>query len=796
MVRKLFLAALFISYSLVALSQGITGTIKGTVIDELSEDPIVGAKIVVLESAPVLGAISDFDGFFRIDNIPSGRQSIRITAIGYKPVVLQNLEVMTKELDFEIRMVSLVKDIEEVTVKGTRTEDVNNEMVTNSARSFSIEESQRYAGSLGDVARMAQNFAGVQGNNDTRNDIIVRGNSPTGVLYRLEGIDIPNPNHFANFGTTGGPISMINPNMLSKSDFMTGAFPAEYGNANAGVFDLRLRNGNASKHEFLAQVGFNGFEGMAEGPFSKKSKASYVINYRYSVIELLQLMGINFGSSSLPKYQDLSFKINIPSKQGVTSIFGIGGINQVDLLSSKENDEDELFGVKGEDTYFKGKTGFFGVKHKQRINRNSFFKFNVGIQAATNQIQNDTLDLNFQNPFTTYHKDALQGKQTTSIHYTNKLNSRHFIKTGVFVDYLFFNLMDSAYRKELNGFIPLHDTKGSTVFFQPYLAYQFKITDDITLNAGLHYQQLAIDNQWNLEPRFGFLWAANDRNKFTFSYGYHSQMQPLEMYFQKNQIGPNEFIQSNNSIGFTKSHHGVIGYSTYFKHQILLKFEGYGQYIHNAPVETKSSAFSMLNYGSAFYTNIPDSLSNAGTGTNFGLEITLEKRMDKGFYFMFNGSLFESKYKGSDGVERNTGFNGNYTTNVLGGYEFRFNEKKAPKSNGKAKPIIALAADVKFVMNGGGRYTPVLFDESATAGKEVRDLTKINEAQYPVYYKLNLRISCKFIMPRTTQELAFDIQNVTNQRNVFSQSYDPQTNSMKTIYQTGLLPLVQFRVYF
>ncbi|MDX2362687.1 MAG: TonB-dependent receptor [Crocinitomicaceae bacterium] len=795
-MRAILFALIILLFSNSGNAQEITGTIKGIVIDELSEEPIVGAKIILLDSDPTVGAFSDVDGLFRIENIPSGRHGIQISFIGYKPVTMLNLEVLTKELDFEIKMVSLVKDIGEVTVRANNTEEVSNNMVTNSGRSFAIEESQRYAGSLGDVSRMAQNFAGVQGSNDTRNDIIVRGNSPTGVLYRLEGIDIPNPNHFANFGTTGGPISMINPNMLTKSDFMTGAFPAEYGNANAGVFDLKLRNGNAEKFEFLAQVGFNGFEGMAEGPFSKKSRASFVINYRYSVIELLQLMGINFGSSSLPKYQDLSFKINIPSKQGVTSIFGIGGISEVDLLSSTPGDEDELFGESGVDTYFTGMTGFFGINHKQRINSNSFLRFNLGVQAATNVIQNDTLDINYENPFTTYFKDALQGKQTTGIHYINKLNSRHFIKAGIFADYLFFNLIDSVYRSELNGFVPLHDTQSGTMLFQPYLAYQYKISDDVTLNAGLHYQHLLIDNQWNLEPRFGILWSMNERNNISFAYGYHSQMQPLEMYFQENQIGPNEFVQSNNSIGFTKSHHGVIGYSTYFKHGIHLKFEGYGQYIHNAPVEIKTSAYSMLNYGADFYTVIPDSMSNAGTGTNYGLEITLEKRMEKGFYFMFNGSLFESRYKGSDGVERNTGFNGNYTTNLLGGYEFRFNENKGLNKRGKAKPIIALAADVKFVMNGGGRYTPLLLQESGIAGEEVRDLTRINEAQYPVYYKLNVRISFKFIMKKTTQELAFDIQNVTNRRNVFYQAYEAETNSIRTTYQTGLLPLVQFRVYF
>lgn len=782
----------FIGFS--GLTQGITGTVKGKIIDELSEEVIPGAKIVIMGTDPVKGAISDFNGDFRIEGIPSGRHHIHITAMGYKPVDLQNIEVLTKELDFTIKMVGLVKEIEEVVVTGTKSEELINNMVTNSARSFTIEESQRYAGSLGDVARMAQNFAGVQGADDSRNDIIVRGNSPTGVLYRLEGIDIPNPNHFSNFGTTGGPISMINANMLQKSDFLTGAFPAEYGNALAGVFDLHFRNGNKDKFEFLAQLGFNGFEGMAEGPFSKKHKASFVIDYRYSALDLLAAMGINFGTSSIPKYQDMTFKLNFPQKNGVTSIFGLGGISKVDLLASAT--EDDLYSQGGENTYFEGRTGFVGISHRQRINSNSFVVVNTGLQAATNTIQNDTLDLNLENPFTYYVKDALHGKQTTSIAYVNKLNTRHFIKVGAFADMIFFRLQDSIWRNEFQDYVNLHHTNDQTWLIRPYFSYQYKASDNLTINVGLSYQYFTLNSSWNLEPRAGMLWSMNKTNKLSLSYGYHSQMQPLEVYFRELSISADETLQTNRNLDFTHSHHLVLGYNTYFKHGLHLKLEVYGQEIGNAPVEAKSSGYSILNFGADFYSSVPDSLVNKGSGRNTGLELTFEKRMEKGFYFMLNGSLFQSTYKGSDGVERSTGFNGNHTTNALVGYEFRFNEKKQPKENGKSRTIIALALDVKFVWNGGGRYTPLLLEESIQAGEEIRDYSRINEVQYPDYYKLNTRVSLKFIRRKITQEIAFDIQNVTNRRNIFYQAFDPHTGGIRTVYQTGFLPLALVRVIF
>ena len=794
-MRFLILFICAFSFSFI-YSQEITGTVRGTVIDELSEEPIIGAKVILLNSEPIKGVLTDFEGKFKLTNIPVGRHSVQITYYGYKPIILPNLEVLTKELTFIVKMVDYVRDLGEVSVKANKQEDLVNELVTNSSRSFSIEESQRYAGSLGDVARMAQNFAGVQGADDSRNDIIIRGNSPSGVLYRLEGIDIPNPNHFANFGTTGGPISMINPNMLSKSDFLTGAFPAEYGNANAGVFDLHLRNGNNEKYEFLAQMGFNGFEGMAEGPFSKKSKASFAVNYRYSALQLLSLMGVNFGTSSVPKYQDATFKINIPTKNSLTTIFGLGGISKIDLLAANTVEGEDLYANGGDDTYFSGYTGFVGINHKQRLNSKSFLKLNVAVQAATNRLQNDTLDQNLQNPFTNYMKNGLQGRQTTAIHYTNKINSRHYIKAGVFFDLFFFSLTDSIYRQEYNSFVPIHDTKGNTGLLKPYISYQYKITDNLTLNGGIHYQQLLIDNQNNIEPRLGLAWNVNKKNRLSLAYGYHSQMQPLEIYYQENQIAPGEYILSNNKLEFTKSQHGVIGYDLYLKHGLHFKTEIYGQLIHNAPVQQVSSAYSALNFGAEFYAVIPDSLVNEGTGSNYGIEMTFEKRMDKGLYFMFNGSLFESKYKGSDGIERNSSFNGNFTSNLLAGYEHRFKRKEPLNKKGKAKPMFAIAADVKFVMNGGGRYTPILLNESILAGKEVRDLNKVNEGQFQPYLKLNTRLAIKVIQSKMTQELAMDFQNVTGQKNIFQQKYDEKSQTISTVYQTGFLPLVQYRVIF
>jgi len=293
-MRTIFLLILLV-VSNVSISQSLTQTIRGTIIDKHTIQPLIGAKVILLDSEPLIGGVTDIDGKFRLENVPVGRQVIQVTYVGYEPMVIPNIDVASKEIVLSLEMVEAVNMMKKVEVKGQKKGETINKMATVSVRSFSVEESNRYAGSRNDVARMAQNYAGVQGADDSRNDIVIRGNSPTGVLFRMEGVDIPNPNHFARFGTTGGPVSMLNNNVLANSDFMTGAFPAEYGNALAGVFDLKMRKGNNEKHEFMFQFGFNGAELMAEGPLSKKTGASYLVNYRYSTLFLFELMGINVG---------------------------------------------------------------------------------------------------------------------------------------------------------------------------------------------------------------------------------------------------------------------------------------------------------------------------------------------------------------------------------------------------------------------------------------------------------------------------------------------------------------------
>ena len=774
---------LFTFFVTSAMGQIVTKTIRGTVTDQETFQPLIGAKVVLLGTEPLIGGITDYDGRFRLENVPVGRYDLRITFIGYEEYLQPNLDLGSKDIVLTVGMTESVNMINKVVVESTKKGDTNNKMTTVSNRSFSVEESNRYAGTKNDVARMAQNFAGVQGADDSRNDIVIRGNSPSGVLFRLEGIDIPNPNHFARFGTTGGPISMLNNNVMANSDFMTGAFPAEYGNAIAGVFDLNMRSGNNEEHEFMFQIGFNGAEVMAEGPISKKKGSSYLINYRYSTLELFKLMGINFGSTAVPDYQDGSFKLNFPSKRGLTTIFGLGGNSSINILA-EEIDSADLFAIDYSNTYFKSTVGVIGASHRQRIGEKAYMNFSIGLQTAINQILNDTVDFDFKNDFTTYVSNSHISKLTGDIFYNYKISARHVLKIGLRTDLYMLNLNDSSYNRTNKAYHTLRSFDGNTVLYQPYVQYQYRPTEKITLNTGMHLQLLSLNSRVAVEPRAGALYQITNRDKLSLGYGLHSQMQPIELYFLQLTID-GQLAQPNENLDFTKSHHLVLGYQHRFAHGITAKLEGYYQYLFDVPIQQSISPYSILNFGSDYVTVIPGDLKSEGTGENYGVELTLEKFLDKGFYFLLTTSIYESFYSASNGERYNTAFNGNFTSNALVGYEFRFADDK-----------MALTLDGKFMINGGRRYTPILLAESQAAGYEVRDLNRVFDAKYANYIRGDFRIGFKIIGNKVTQEWAVDMQNFTNRQNIFYRQYNDVSNSIQTTYQTGFLPIGQYRLYF
>lgn len=793
-MKKVIIALLSYLFTVsLSLAQG-TQTLRGTVTEQETGYPMIGVAVSLTSVSPAQIASTDENGEFSFAQVPTGRHELQFQMIGYKDKVLSNILVQQgKETVLAVSLEEVVIETQEVVIKiGKDKTEAINEMSTTSTRQFSVEETGRYAGSLNDPSRMAANFAGVSGANDGRNDIIIRGNSPLGLLWRMDGLPIPNPNHFGSSGSTGGPVSMLNNSHLANSDFMTGAFPAEYGNALSGVFDLNMRKGNNQKREYLGQIGFNGFELGAEGPFTKKSKASYLINYRYSTLGFFKLIGLQFGTgAAVPQYQDLSMKINIPTqKAGRFSLFAIGGLSYIELLDSKKdttNSETDLYGNGGFDVYYRANTGMAGINHTYFYNTTTSHKLGLVFSGQYNKIISDSLDaVTFTQPFDNFRADRKEGRITFTAQWNKKFNAHNTLHFGTYISRLGYRTSDELYPQHLAQWIELRGSNGSALLSEAFVQWKHKFTDKFSINTGLHGQHLSMNGASALEPRVGFKYQLKTKHSFTLGAGVHNQMQPLLVYFSKTRLSDGSYLETNKDLGFTRALHLVAGYHVAFSEFWRVKLEAYSQYIDKAPVESHPSYFSMLNAGADFVIPDNDSLVNKGTGTNKGLELTLERFLNKGFYMLATTSLFESKYKGSDGIERNTAFNGNYVVNVLIGKEVKLGKRTT------------FVSDLKATYSGGRRYLPLDLAASLTEQKTVLDYSNPYAQRYTDYFRADVKVEIRKESKsgKFTQLFTLNVQNVTNNKNIFSQAFDRRTQKVVNIYQLGFMPIPQYKILF
>ena len=779
---------LFVIKSIFANEGDFTQIIRGSVLDAVTGYPLIGATIVLAGTDPPVGTITDPEGFFEMKDVPVGRQSLEISYVGYLTRRIENLLLTSaKEVVVEVKLEESTIEVEEVVIKAhNRKDEALNEMAMVSSRTFSVEETERFAGSLGDPARMVANYAGVMTQNDSRNDIIIRGNSPIGVLWRLEGVEIPNPNHFGALGTTGGPVSMINNNLLTNSDFLTGAFPAEYGNAVAGAFDLNMRSGNDEVTEFTGQIGFNGFELGAEGPFVKTKNGvnpSYLINYRYSTLAVFDKLGFDLGTgSAIPDYQDLTFLVDIPNrKTGRIKLFGLWGISDIHLVDSTDN----AYNQGGTATHFGSNLAVIGLSHTYFLNENMRFKSTVSYQQTSALTEVDSVDFveDQYNPW--YRSDQGEDRFSFSTQFRHKISARDNYSFGLIADFYTTDYRDSVLNQDQGSFRTLTDASGNMYLFRGHAQWQHKFSDQLTSYTGLHLQYFNSVGELAVEPRLALRWQIDPKQSINVGFGMHSQLQPKVVYYLESYDETTDtYARTNEDVKYTRSIHYVLGYNYVFTPDFRIRLEGYYQDLYNVPVSYTLPEYSMLNAGDFFGIPSVDSMVNEGTGYNYGLELTVEKFLSRNYYVLLTGSLFDSKYKGYDGIERNTAFNGNYVINLLAGYEKKLSEKAM------------LTFDAKTVWAGGRRALPIDIEESRLEQEEVYDWSRAYEEKYNDYLRIDLRIGLKINGRRASQEWALDLQNITRHENVFSKGYDVQNDEITTVLQQGFMPMMLYRINF
>ncbi len=768
----------FLSQTLFAQNkEQLNQSIRGIVTDGASDEPLYAVTVIL--DASQTGAATDDKGMFVLNNVSIGRHTLYVSSIGYETAIIKEVLVgSAKEVYLEIPLTEKTITLDEIVVRPKINKTGSqNEMATLGARMFSVEEASRFAGGMDDPARLVSAYAGVATPNVSNNGISVHGNAPSLLQWRLEGVEIPNPNHFADVDALGGGfLSGLSSNVLGNSDFFIGAFPAEYSNAVSGVFDMRLRNGNNQKYQHTFQFGVLGIDFASEGPISKEHHSSYIINYRYSTTSLVEKIKGKEGRGGTLGYQDLNFKLNFPTqKAGTFSLWGVGLIDEVDPIVEdpagwKYLDDGILGGARQ-------RSGSAGLSHKYLFgNRKTSLNTTLAVTHLDSHIDEEFYDLDKRRSPRT---DMVAN--TTNLVFASLVNHkfgpRHTNKTGVTVTNISYDMnldFTPVFGNPLENFT---NSDGRTNLVSAYTSSKINIGRRFILTAGLTAQHFVLNRNTTIEPRVGLKWQTTPKNSFAAGYGLHSRIEKADVYFVKDENGN----QPNRGLDFTKSHHVMFSYNYRISEDMNLRVEPYYQYLYDVPV-TENGSYSILNRKDFYITEI---LASKGKGRNYGIDFTFEKYLTKGIYYMVTASLFDSKYRGGDGNWYDTRYNRKFIANGLIGKEWMLGRN-------------ILGVNLRAGIMGGQRYTPV--DEAATLAhpdKEVQyDETQVYAKQFSPMFIGDFSICYKMNRKRVAHEFAIKSVNATNQKEYVEHRYNVRTRQIEPYMNATSMFNVSYRIEF
>lgn len=752
-----------------------TQTVRGIVLDSKTNAPIEFATVRIMNVGS-LGSTTDSLGRFRIDNVPVGRCNIQTSYVGYNTNIFNEIPVTSsKEVYMEITLDENIHSLAEVVIQPEIKKDKPlNAMAITGGRMISMEEAGRFANGFDDPARLSSAFAGVAGDVGT-NAVAIRGNSPQFTQWRLEGVEIPNPTHFADLtGLGGGFLSALSTQVIGNSDFYNGAFPSEYSNALSGIFDMQIRNGNNQKYEHTFQLGILGIDLASEGPISRKHGSSYIFNYRFSTTSLAT------GNDMNLKYQDLSFKLNFPTRKAGT--FSIWGIGLIDRYKPEAIDRDE-WETQGDrqsgNTAFDKAAG--GLTHKYLINADTYIRSSL---AATYSKDRTRADQITEDDKLVHVGDIRNSKWDIVFNsYLNKkFNSNHINRTGITVTGLQYDL-DYKISPNFGLDIPMEQISkgnGGSCVLSAYSSSVINLSNHLTTSLGITAQYFTLNKNWTVEPRAALKWSFNPKHALALAYGLHSRREKLDYYFVEQEA--NGKTESNRYLDFSKAHHFGLTYDWNINSYMHLKVEPYYQYLFRIPVEENSS-FSIINHQSFYLDRI---LKNRGSGVNYGIDITLEQYMKNGFYYMITASLFKSKYKAGDNIWRNTRLDKNYLLNILAGKEWMVGRNK--------QNVLSLNGRIFF--QGGDRYTPVDEGKSMIEHDIKFDETRAYSKKFDPSINGDISFSYRINKKKISHEFSIKMLNVGMRTGMHFYQYNEKTHKIEKKDGSGLIPNISYKIYF
>lgn len=741
------------------------GTIRGVLKDNVTQAKVSSATVSIRGTE--FSTISTDEGEFDFSNVPVGRLELSISSVGYKTQLLKELLLSSnKTLVIDIFLETQAENLSEVVVTAASP---NLSGAKNSIQTITVEQVMRFPASFFDPARLAFVFPGVANTNDQANGMSIRGNNPRGLQWRLEGIEIVNPNHLANAGTfsdqatsNAGGVNMISAQMLGTMNFLTGAFPAEYGNAISGVMDMRLRKGNNEEYEHTAQVGLLGIDLATEGPLNKKNGSSYLFNYRYSFTGLLALGGLTFGGEDI-RFQDLSLNLSFPNeKLGDFTIFGMGGLNSNEFAFEDEEGLGPQFEKDISTINYSGKMGAAGVTHSKRINSGLLWKnalvFSGSRTSRLEQFVDPTSSF-----FSPYQNEINKtSKLSLSSIFTNRISSNSDLKAGLYIT----RTSDSLYSSQSDLFQDI-----SSWIVQPFAQYNTSLGAKASLTVGLHYLNYALNNTASLEPRANLGFELSPKSEVNLSYGRHSQLFSSLLYAGNEDLNP------------TLSDHYVLGYDLKLKKSASFSAELYYQSLSNDLANTGLSHLSGVNLTDYLNLDIR-SLNNDGKSRNYGIELNYNKYLDNGFFALVNTTFYKSEYMAGDGEYYESKYSGNHIVNLTIGKEWGISKDR----------IIGL--NTRIVWMGGFRNYQIDEQASVFQARTVFDYDIALTDKRADFFRPDIRIYLKKSKAKLNSMWSIDIQNVANYQNESFDYYDAFQGKIITKYQLGLIPMLNYRWEF
>jgi len=741
---------------------------------------MIGVTITV-ENGTTLATVSDIDGNFVINNVPVGRHSVRASYIGYEPVLLKEQLVSSgKELVLSLKMRESISELGEVVIKPRVNKQLPlNEMAQVGARMFSVEEATRYAGGMADPARTASMFAGVATGGAT-NGISIHGNSPQMLQWRVEGVEVNNPNHFAEITEAGGGVfTSLNGTVLANSDFLTGAMPAEFGNALSGAFDMKMRVGNNTKYEHAIQVGTLGVDFASEGPLGKGSKASYLVNYRYSFLEIAKkLHAINMEKETLD-YQDLSFKLNMPTtKAGTFAVWFTGLLDHYENEVPDVSEWETLWDMN--DSWSRQSNCAVGLNHTYRFNNGGTLHSSVAYTGAYRKLGVNNYDeLMTQTP-------GMDGRNAQwnviiSTQHQQKISSRYTMQNGFEHQHLAFNTWLDWIHEIGGPLYRVYESKGNTGLTRLYSSHKVALSRRFSTVAGVNVMWFNLNNQWLVEPRVSVQYKTSSSSTLSLAYALNSRKESTDTYFvMMDGKNPNE------DLGLTRSHHISASFAQRLGENAMLKMEPYWQWLFDVPVE-QGTTYSIINHRNFFQDR---ALVNEGAGRNYGIDLTLERYLKDGFYGMLTASIFKSEFRDAQGEWHHSRQDRGYITNILGGKEWMV---------GKSKKNV-LGVNGRLTLMGGDRYTPIpegitFEDVMLRPDKSIPEVDGLDPYSAQMGMNVGYAFSVKYTINKKHTSHHFILEYL-QMKTFQGQTFDLKTHEIVDKYTSLTFPNIAYRVEF